>query len=343
MRIAYLLPSPDLGGGNKVIFQHAELLAQRGHQVTLLGEGPAPEWIDLPLPYIDQRQGCDGVPHQDLVITTFWTTIARARQLDLGPIAHFCQGYEGGHVHYHDQLEAIEAAYALRHPNLTVTPYLSELLEQRFDNPGRVTPPPLDRRFRPRHWRRGPIAEPWIAVPGVFGAEVKGVRTALAAIELLRQRGIPCRVLRLSTIEPCEAERQRHRPERFLAGVRPEVIAHELPKCDLLLMPSEPEEGFGLPLLEAMASGVPAVASLIPSTRYMADGVVSLVPVGNAEAFADAAEPLLRDPAVWRRARRRGLRAAQCFAPENIADMLEAAVLWAARLARITPDSPERG
>lgn len=343
MRIAYLLPSPELGGGNKVIFQHAELLARRGHEVTLLGEGPSPRWIELALPYVDHRQGCDQVPRQDLVITTFWTTIVRARELDLGPIAHFCQGYEGGHIHYHAQLEAIEAAYALRHPNLTVTPYLSELLEERFDNPGRVASPPLDRRFRPRRLRLQPSSEPWVAVPGVFGAQVKGVRTALAAIETLRKRGIPCRVLRLSTIDPCDAEHQHHRPERFLAGVRPEVIARELPEVDLLMMPSEPEEGFGLPLLEAMASGVPAVASRIPSTVYMTEGSVPLVPVGDAEALANAAEPLLRDPAAWRRARRRGLRAVQRFAPENIADMLEEAVRWAARVASTTPEPAERG
>ena len=43
-------------------------------------------------------------------------------------------------------------------------------------------------------------------------------------------------------------------------------------------LPSRAEEGFGLPLLEAMASGVPAVASRIPSTVHIGDGAVRLVP-----------------------------------------------------------------
>ena len=334
MNIAYVLPSPDLGGGNKVIFQHAELLAERGHRVSILGEGPPPEWTGLAIPYFDHSQGTPDLPPQDLVISTFWTTIERARSLALGPIAHFCQGYEGGHLHYQRHLEAIESAYGHPHPNLTVTPYLTELLESQFGNPGKVVPPPLDRRFRRRRWRRGPAEPPWIAIPGVFGARVKGVETAWRAVEILRGRGLDCRVVRISTIPMCDDERGRYQPDRFLGAVRPEVIASELPSLDLLLMPSEPEEGFGLPLLEAMASGVPAVASRIPSTVFMAGDATTLVPVGDAEAFADAAEGLLGDRRRWRRARRNGLQAAERFAPERVADMLEQAISWAATAAR---------
>lgn len=337
MRITYVLPRPELGGGNKVIFQHAELLRRRGHGVTILGEGPAPSWTRLRMPYHDLGH-LPSMPGQDLVITTFWTTMAKARELDLGPLAHFCQGYEGWHCHYAHHHADIEAAYSRPHPNLTVTPYLSEFLEERFGNPGQATPPPLDRTFRPR-WRRSFGDRPWIVVPGVYAAPVKGVETALSAIDRLRDRGLDCRVLRVSTVPLCDAERERHTPDDFLSGVDPKVIAERLPRCDLVLMPSEPEEGFGLPMLEAMASGVPAVASDIPSTRFMADGCpptdrIDLVPVGDADAFADAAWPLLTDPKAWRRARRRGLRAVEPFVPEAIADRLEQGVRWASRVAR---------
>lgn len=338
MRIAYLLPHPELGGGNKVIFQHADLLQSRGHQVTVLGDGPPPRWTRLGMEYVDYHAPHARLGEHDLVITTFWTTITRARALGLGPLAHFCQGYEGGHRHYSDRLGEIEHAYAHRHPNLTVTPHLCSLLEERFGNPGRVVPPPLDLSFRPR-WRWAPRSRPWVAVPGVYAAEVKGVETAIRAFESLRRRGIDCRMLRFSTLPQCDDERERHRPERFLAAVRPKEIARRLPRCDLLLMPSEPEEGFGLPLLEAMASGVPAIASRIPSTEFMAEGAAELVPVGDAEAIADAAERLLRDAAAWRRARSRGLRAAQRFAPNTIADTLNEAVEWARRTALVPHSS----
>jgi hypothetical protein len=89
MRVTYVLPFPELNGGNKVIFQHARLLAERGDEVTLLGEGPRPDWIEVPRYHDYSRADARDLPRQDLVIATYWTTVALARGLGLGPVAHF--------------------------------------------------------------------------------------------------------------------------------------------------------------------------------------------------------------------------------------------------------------
>ncbi len=102
-----------------------------------------------------------------------------------------------------------------------------------------------------------------------------------------------------------------------------------LPGCDLLLFPSRPEEGFGLPLLEAMASKVPAVASRIPSTVYIAEGAVPLVPVDDAEAFATAARDLLSSRNAWRRAREQGFEASRRFLQERVIPQLVEGIRWA--------------
>ncbi|HTQ79526.1 MAG TPA: glycosyltransferase family 4 protein [Thermoanaerobaculia bacterium] len=328
MRITYVLPRPELGGGTKVIFQHAALLAERGEEVTLLGEGPKPAWIDSPLPYIDVSGGLPRLADQDLVIATFWTTFAPALRLAAGPVAHFCQGYEGGLIHLRPVLPQIEAAYAQPLPAITVSPHLQTLLRDRFGRESRVVPPPLDPAFQPR-WRWAPRRNPWIVIPGIFEAEVKGIPNALAAVRLLRQRGLPCRVLRISVLPLSAAEEQQLSPDRFLCSVAPSQVARELPDADLLLFPSREEEGFGLPLLEAMASRVPAVASQIPSTVVMVNGAVPLVPPDDPKAFADAAEYLLRHPRAWRQARRREGRAVRCFRPEVVGAALVEAVRWA--------------
>ena len=57
MRITYLLSLPELGGGHKVIFQHVRLLAENGDEVTVLGEGPKPDWIEIRAPYVDYSSG----------------------------------------------------------------------------------------------------------------------------------------------------------------------------------------------------------------------------------------------------------------------------------------------
>ncbi len=84
-----------------------------------------------------------------------------------------------------------------------------------------------------------------------------------------------------------------------------------LAAADLFVLPSH-EEGLSLALLEAMAAGLPIVASDIPGNRLAirsgSEGL--LVPLGDASALARAIESLLADPAraaavgaaAWRRA-----------------------------------------
>lgn len=334
MRVAYVLPQPELGGGSKVVFQHADLLRAAGLEVTVLGAGPRPGWAALASPYVDYAAGAPRLPSQDLVVGTLWSTLATARAFALGPLAHFCQGYEGGLVHLRPVLAEIEAAYAQPLPTLAVTPHLARFLAERFGREAAVAPPSLDPLYRPgRYPRLHPRRRPWIAIPGIFEAPVKGVPTALCAVRRLREAGCRARVLRFSLLPLSAAERAILAPERYLCAVPPAVVARALARCDLLLLASQATEGFGLPLLEAMAAKVPAVASRIPSTEHMTAGAVPLVPADDAAAFAEAAGRLLGSAAAWRRARREGYRAAAPFRPEAVAPRLLAAVRWAAARA----------
>ena len=69
-------------------------------------------------------------------------------------------------------------------------------------------------------------------------------------------------------------------------------------------------EGFGLTLIEAMASGAALVASRAGAAEFVVDDGVTgvLTPIGDAGALAAALEPLMRDPAA---ARAMGMRARQ--------------------------------
>jgi glycosyltransferase involved in cell wall biosynthesis len=339
MRITYVLPRPELSGGNKVVCQHARLLGRLGHRVTVVGEGPRPDWFDFQpagpagaagsgVEYRNVLAPFPPLPEQDLVVATFWTTLATASRWAPGPLAHFCQGYEGGLVHLRPALAEIEAAYARALPTLVVSPHLGELLRERFGRESRLVTPPLDPLFHPAlRWR--PRRAPWVAIPGIFEAEVKGIPRALAAVQLLRHLGYPCRVLRFSILPLTEEERRILEPDLYLCGMPPREIARALRRCDLTLFPSRAEEGFGLPLLEAMASGVPAVAFSIPATEHVAGGALPLVAADDVAAMAEAARALLADPAAWRRARRQAAKRAQRFRPEVVGPELVGALDWA--------------
>lgn len=89
---------------------------------------------------------------------------------------------------------------------------------------------------------------------------------------------------------------------RFL-GEQPSV-SRLLGICDILLLPSQ-MESFGLAALEAMACGVIPVATRVGGLPEVvtdrSDGF--LVPVGDVEAMAQAAEEVLRDPHTQNRMR----------------------------------------
>ncbi len=351
MRVTYLLDRPELGGGVKVVFQHASLLARRGHRVWVEGRGPRPGWapgvLAPEVTYVDRDQAPEDEALNptgavDLTLATYWTTLAEARRRTRPgggaprsrAAAHFLQGYEPDWPHQRHRGDEIEAAYrAAALPALVVASHLGEALERRFGLPWRRVPPPVDPRFRPPRLRplrrRRPLSRPWVVVPGIFEAEIKGVPRALQAVRTLRRRGVPCRLLRISVLPQGEEERRLLPAERYLSGVTPARVAAELRSADLLLFPALPGEGFGLPLLEALASGVPAVASRLPSTEEMAAGAAVLVPPGDSEELAAQARRLLTEPAAWRRASRAGLEAVRPFRPRRVADRLEEAVAWA--------------
>jgi len=72
-------------------------------------------------------------------------------------------------------------------------------------------------------------------------------------------------------------------------------------------------EGFGLPILEAMACGTPVVCSEAPALVEVAGGAALHAPADDATALANAILCVLRNPAVAAELRARGLARAARF------------------------------
>jgi glycosyltransferase involved in cell wall biosynthesis len=84
-------------------------------------------------------------------------------------------------------------------------------------------------------------------------------------------------------------------------GVRADLLAG----ASVLAYPSR-YEGFGLPPLEAMAAGVPVVATAVGAVPEVVGDAAVLVPSGDDEALADALRDVLIDPERADDLRRRG-------------------------------------
>lgn len=122
-------------------------------------------------------------------------------------------------------------------------------------------------------------------------------------------------------------ERARATPGVVLTGEVGDRDLAGLYRHASALVTASQYEGFGLPVLEAMAFGTPVVASAIPPHVELASGAAELFPPGDAEAMAKAVAILLDDPVVRARATVAGReRAARFNARRLAAEWTEAAM-----------------
>jgi glycosyltransferase involved in cell wall biosynthesis len=103
--------------------------------------------------------------------------------------------------------------------------------------------------------------------------------------------------------------------------------------ADCVLLPSL-YEGFGFPVLEAMACAAPVVCSSASSLPEVAGGAALLVPPTDVQALADAAALILTQPALAAELRRRGLQQAARFRWETCAAETVAVYRWAVGIDR---------
>ena len=135
----------------------------------------------------------------------------------------------------------------------------------------------------------------------------KGGSTAAEAVRLMRQRGHRVKLVRTGIVA---------RPERDslvdLGIVGEEQLLWLYQNAAVVCVPST-HEGFGLPLIEAMACGTPVVASRAAALPEAGGDAALYAEPGDVKGFADAMERVLVDRAEHERRSRAGLDQASRF------------------------------
>ncbi len=138
----------------------------------------------------------------------------------------------------------------------------------------------------------------YLVLVGEGGADIHSCEDELRARVSGRGKGDP-------------EERLRPIPRVVLTGAV-ERVERYLRAADVFVFPSE-EESFGISVVEAMASGLPVVATRAGGLADIVseESGALPVPVGDGVALEDALERLLRDPELSARLGRNGRRTAR--------------------------------
>jgi phosphatidylinositol alpha-mannosyltransferase len=246
----------------------------------------------------------------------------------------------------------LRALYARIDRVIAVSEAASEYVSRHFDGPITIVPNGVDlERFRPGLPRpaRFDDGTPNILFVGRFDPR-KGLPELMTACDMLAREGLPFRLILAGD------GRLRARLERMASGaLRGRVhfegrVLHDRLPCyyaaaDLFCSPARGGESFGLVLLEAMAAGVPIVATDIAGYRCVvthdAEGI--LVAPRDPAALADAIRRLLLDEALRARLGARGVETATRYGWDRVARDLEGILCSAAGAPSPRPtDAPGR-
>lgn len=163
---------------------------------------------------------------------------------------------------------------------------MSDLVDHRFDEsrirvvPWGVVTADVGDVDRDRVRRRHDLPDAFVLFVGTV--EPRKNLPALAAANRTTEAGLP---LVVAGAEGWGSERTRAAGARFLGFVDPADLPALYSLATVFAYPSL-QEGFGLPVAEAMAYGTPVVTSRGTSTEEVAGGAAVLVDPGDAESIA---------------------------------------------------------
>jgi len=152
----------------------------------------------------------------------------------------------------------------------------------------------------------------------------KNLERLIDAFHLVRMRGldhlklvlIGDEISRYTSLRRAVHRHQLHKYVRFLGYLPEDTLTVMYRLASVFVFPSL-YEGFGLPPLEAMASGTPVVTSNVSSLPEVAGDAAILVNPYEPESIANGIYRVLTDRAAREELRRRGLERARQFSWES--------------------------
>lgn len=297
MRITFVLPHIDISGGIKVALEYADFLARHHHQVTVIYPsrrppplrqrvrnfirritpvGPTPYGSSLLAtiqikPVHSKRVGillAADVPNADIVVATWWETAEWVHSFPKtkGQKVYLVQGHE---IFEGLPKERVQKTYSMPFTKVVVSSWLADTISREYSKDFvKLVRNGVDiDRFRDK----------------------AGVRTSLFTVGMIYS-SVPQKNAEMGIRAIIEARQALPHLKAIIFGLEPRPASisglewveyycrpsqsdiPELYRRSHVWLFSSHSEGFGLPLLEAMASGTPVIATRAGAAPELVDG-----------------------------------------------------------------------
>jgi glycosyltransferase involved in cell wall biosynthesis len=353
----YVLKDRDgksaISGGVKVVSQHVKLLNEMGYETLLMTRNMQ---INSNLTELNLYEkptlvkSGDDIPDCDIYVGTFFNDVKRLFQRGKGKIIHLCQGYEPidytsrikGEVikerylrkgifsiflkyadilKFKKRIKEIESIYALPTVKAAVSKHLAELIQKRYRQKCFLIQNGIDPNiFYPDERRiRGESGRIRILSVGPINVGFKGITDTLQSIKILKDKGIKLEFIRVSPHPPSEREEVGKVVDQYYINLKEKEMAELYRNSDIFISSSLEGEGFGLPAMEALASGVPSILTEISSYKNFdaRRDFAYFVPTHRPDRIAEGVLALKEDRGMRERFRDRGISVAKGFTLER--------------------------
>lgn len=365
MRINFLVPTTDVYGGIRVVFELANQLEKRGHRVLVtvpvfppVAENSIRDYLraikDTPIRLFDQRQidwfdlrarlvqvphlGFESrVPDADVAIATWWKTaeFLESYSMEKGEKFYFIQHYET----HAGPTDRVERTYRLPFNRIVTSSWLeSKVQELGVSTLGRVTYGVNHDVFYRDEGADYTVDEP-IRVGMMFSQRRwKGCPEGFQAFEHV-QRSVDKDLQLVLFGKSLPDSEDLPQNAEFHFDPEQSQLRELYQSMDVFMMPSH-HEGFGMPPMEAMACGTAVIATDVGAVRdYTVPGETALVvPPEDAEALGEALAGLVKNQSRITEMAKRGHEYIQSFTWESAGEKFEKLVVQS-----IERDGPKDG
>lgn len=371
MKITFVLPTLGLTGGMRVLSIYTELLQKRGHKIFIVSL-PLPQptliqqlrsllrgrgWLSAPKTQKSHFDKVDvesrvietnrpitdlDVPDADIVMATWWETAEWVAKLSpsKGAKVYFLQHYE---AFDYVPKGRVEATWRLPMHKIAVAQWLADIARNEYgDLSVSLVPPTVDTKqfYDPQSRAKQPRGKQLVPTVGMYYTTTpwKGCDIALKAFSIAAKKIPNLRLVAFGCGHDGPLADLLPEGTEYNKEPTQDQLKEFYSKCDAWLFSSR-SEGFGLPILEAMACGTPVIGTPAGAApELLAGGGGILVKPEDPEDMAKAIEQICQlSDAEWRAMSETALETVRNYTWEDATNLLEAAFYTALeRQAQLT-------